>query len=166
MVALQAGAHMVNDITGFRHDPPMARVVAGWRVPAVVMHNQRGRSFHDVIGDIREGFEESLALADDAAVEREQIILDPGFGFGWTPAQSLEMLRRLAELGSFGLPLLVGTSRKSAIGAVLDLPEDERTWGTAASVAIAIAHGADIVRVHDVTEMAQVCKVADAIVRG
>ena len=166
MAALQAGAHMVNDVTGFRGDPPMARVVAGWRVPAVVMHNQRGRAFHDVIGDIRDGFEESLALADDAEVERSQIILDPGFGFGWTPAQSLEMIRRLGELRDLGLPLMVGTSRKSAIGAVLDLPEDERAWGTAATVAIAIANGADIVRVHDVAEMTQVRKVADAIVRA
>jgi dihydropteroate synthase len=166
MAALQAGADMVNDVTGFRHDPPMARVVAGWRVPAVVMHNQRGREFHDVIGDIRDGFEESLALAQDAEVTREQIILDPGFGFGWTPAQSFEIIRRLGELRDFGLPLLIGSSRKSAIGSVLDLPEDERAWGTAASVALAIANGADIVRVHDVAEMAQVRKVADAIVRG
>ena len=166
MAALQAGADMVNDITGFRHDPPMARVIAGWRVPAVVMHNQRGRPFHDVIGDIRAGFEESLALAHDAEVERQRLILDPGFGFGWTPEQSLEMVRRLRELRDFGLPLLAGTSRKSAIGAVLDLPEDERAWGTAATIALAIANGADIVRVHDVAEMVQVCKVADAIVRG
>jgi dihydropteroate synthase len=157
---------MVNDITGFRHDPPMARVVAGWRAPAVVMHNQRGRSFHDVIGDIRAGFEESLALAHDAGVAREQIVLDPGFGFGWTPAQSLEIIRRLAELRDFGLPLLVGSSRKSAIGAVLDLPEDQRAWGTAASVALAIANGTDLVRVHDVAAMVQVRKVADAIVRA
>jgi len=166
MAALQAGAHMINDVTGFRHDPPMARVVAGWRVPAVVMHNQRGRPFHDVIGDIRAGFEESLALSQDAEVEREQLILDPGFGFGWTPGQSFEILRRLGELRDLGLPLLVGSSRKSAIGSVLDLPEDQRVWGTAASVAIAIANGADIVRVHDVVEMVQVRKIADAIVRG
>ncbi len=166
MAALQAGAHMVNDVTGFRHDPPMARVVGGWRVPAVVMHNQRGRPFHDVIGDIRAGFEESLALAHDAEVAREQIILDPGYGFGWTHPQSLEIIRRLSELRDFGLPLLIGTSRKSSIGAVLDLPEDQRAWGTAATVALSIANGADIVRVHDVAEMVQVRKVADAVVRG
>lgn len=166
MAALQAGAHMVNDITGFRHDPPMARLVAGWRVPAVVMHNQRGRPFHDVIGDIRAGFKESLALADDAGVTREQIILDPGFGFGWTPAQSFETIRRLGELRDFGLPLIMGSSRKSAIGSVLGLPEDQRVWGTAATVALSIANGADIVRVHDVAEMVQVRKIADAIVRG
>jgi dihydropteroate synthase len=164
--ALQAGANMVNDIAGFRRDPAMARLVAGWRVPAVIMHNQRGRRFTEVIGDITGGFRESLALADDAEVKRERIILDPGFGFGWSADQNFEMLRRLRELQGFGLPLLVGTSRKSSIGAVLDLPEDQRSWGTAASVAIAIANGADIVRVHDVAEMVQVCKIADAIVRG
>jgi dihydropteroate synthase len=164
--ALMAGAHMVNDVTGFRKDPSMARVVAGFEVPAVVMHNQRGRQFQDVIGDIAAGFEESLKLADDAEVERTQLILDPGFGFGWTVPQNFEMLRRMGELRRFGLPLLMGTSRKSSIGAVLDLREDERGWGTAATVALAIANGADIVRVHDVAEMLQVVKIADATVRG
>jgi dihydropteroate synthase len=164
--ALMAGAHMVNDVTGFRKDPSMARTVAGFEVPAVVMHNQRGRDFHDVVGDISAGFEESLKLADDAEVERTQLILDPGFGFGWTVPQNFEMLRRLGELRRFGLPLLMGTSRKSSIGAVLDLPEDQREWGTAATVALAVAYGADIVRVHDVAGMLQVVKIADATVRG
>ena len=144
----------------------MARTVAGFEVPAVVMHNQRGRAFHDVIGDIAVGFDESLRLADDAEVERTQLILDPGFGFGWTVPQNFEMLRRMGELRRFGLPLLMGTSRKSSIGTVLDLPEDQREWGTAATVALAIANGADIVRVHDVAEMLQVVKIADATVRG
>jgi dihydropteroate synthase len=173
--ALQAGAHMVNDVYGLRRDPAIPRLVAGWDVPAVVMHNQRGRAFHEVIADIRAGFEESLALADDAGVKREQLILDPGFGFGWVAAserekniaRDTEILRRLGELRDFGLPILVGTSRKSSLGAVLDKPEpDERLWGTAATIAIAIANGADIVRVHDVAEMAQVCRMTDAIVRA
>ena len=164
--ALMAGAHMVNDITGFRKEPAMARTVASFEVPAVVMHNQRGRNFTDVMGDIRAGFEESLALAHDAEVERSRLILDPGFGFGWTVPQNFEMLRRLGELRNFGLPLLMGTSRKSSVGAVLGLPEDQRGWGTAATVALAIANGADIVRVHDVAEMLQVVKIADATVRG
>lgn len=164
--ALLSGAHLVNDVTGLHGDPAMAPLIAEHGVPAVAMHNQRGRRFHDVVADIRAGFGESLALAADAGIERSRLILDPGFGFGWTAAQSLEMLRRLADLRDFGLPLLVGTSRKSAIAAVLDLPEHERAWGTAATVAIAIANGADIVRVHDVAEMVQVRKVADAIVRG
>jgi dihydropteroate synthase len=164
--ALRAGAHMVNDIMGLRRDPAMPRLVAAWEVPVVVMHNQRGRDFHDVIGDIHAGFEESLALAADAGAMREQLILDPGFGFGWSAGQNFEMLRRLGELASFELPILVGTSRKSTIGAVLDLPPDERLWGTAATIAIAIANGADIVRVHDVAEMRQVARITDAIYRS
>lgn len=164
--ALRAGANMVNDIWGLRHDPAMPRLVAAWGVPAVAMHNQRGRAFHDVIGDVRAGFEETLALADDAGLPRDRIILDPGFGFGWTPAQNLEMLRRLSELRDMGLPLLVGTSRKSTLGTVLELPEDQREWGTAATVALAIASGADIVRVHNVAAMAQVARMTDAVVRA
>jgi dihydropteroate synthase len=157
---------MLNDVWGLRHDPQMPGVVARFGVPAVVMHNQRGRPFHDVIGDIRDGLEASIALATAAGVPRERLIIDPGFGFGWKEEHNLEMLRRLGELKALGLPLLVGTSRKSTIGAVLGLPVEERLLGTAASVALAIANGADIVRVHDVKEMLQVCRVADAVVRG
>ena len=164
--ALEAGAVMVNDVWGFRYDPEMAGVVARFGVPAVVMHNQRGRPFRDVIVDIREGLETSIAMAVDAGVPRERLIVDPGFGFGWKEQYNLEMLRRLGELKAMGLPILVGTSRKSTIGAVLGLPVEERLFGTAASVALAIANGADIVRVHDVREMLQVSRVADAIVRG
>lgn len=164
--ALEAGAHMVNDIWGFRHGPQTAKVAAEFGVPAVLMHNQRGREFHDVIGDIRAGLEASIALAEGASIPRRRLIVDPGFGFGWTEAQNLEMLRRLRDLRALGLPLLVGTSRKSTIGAVLDLPVEERLLGTAATVALAIAGGADIVRVHDVGEMVQVCRMADAVVRG
>ena len=164
--ALKAGAHLVNDIWGFRHDPAMAPLVAELGVPAVIMHNQRGREFHDVIGDIRAGLEVSLNLAEKAGVPRRRLIIDPGFGFGWTEEHNLEMLRRLGELRELGLPILIGTSRKSTIGAVLGgVPPEERLMGTAASVAIAIARGADIVRVHDVAEMVQVCRVADAVVR-
>ena len=163
--ALEAGAHLVNDIWGFRHDPGMAPLVARYGIPAVLMHNQRGRQFHDVIADIREGLEASLSLAAEAGIPRERLILDPGFGFGWSEEQNLEMLRRLGELKGLGCPLLVGTSRKSTIGAVLGLPVEERLLGTAATVAIAIAHGADIVRVHDVAAMVQVCRMTDAIVR-
>jgi len=163
--ALTAGAHLLNDVSGLRHDPEMAAVPARFGVPAVVMHNQRGRPFRDVIGDIRSGLEASIDLAAAAGVPRERLIIDPGFGFGWTPEQNLEILRRLGELRDIGLPILVGTSRKSTIGAVLDLPVEERLMGTAATVAIAIARGADIVRVHDVKEMVQVCRMADAVVR-
>jgi len=163
--ALEAGGHLVNDIWGFRRDSAMASLAARFGVPAVLMHNQRGRRFRDVIGDIRAGFEASLALAEAAGIPRQRLILDPGFGFGWTEEQNLEMLRRLGELKALGCPLLVGTSRKSTIGAVLGLPVEERLLGTAATVAIAIAQGADIVRVHDVAAMVQVCRMTDAIVR-
>lgn len=163
---LEAGAHMVNDIWGFRYDPDMARLVAEFGVPAVVMHNQRGREFRDVIGDIRAGLEVSVAIAGRAGVPAERLLVDPGFGFGWTEVQNLEMLRRLGELRELGLPILIGTSRKSTIGAVLGLPVEERLMGTAATTTLAIASGADIVRVHDVREIVQVCRMADAVVRG
>ena len=165
--ALEAGAHMINDVHGFRREPEMAKVAAEFGVPAVAMHNQRGWDFHDTIGDIVAGLLESLRIAREQGLPEERVIVDPGFGFGWTVEQNLEMLRRLPELRVLGRPILVGTSRKSAIGAILgDLPVEERLEGTAATVALAIAGGADIVRVHDVQEMARVVKVADAIVRG
>jgi dihydropteroate synthase len=129
------------------------------------MHNQRGRESGDVMGDIRAGLEASITIAEHAGLARERLIVDPGFGFGWTVDQNLEMLRRLGELHSLGLPILAGTSRKSTIGAVLGLPEQERIWGTAATVALAIANGADIVRVHDVAQVAQVARMTDAVVR-
>jgi len=164
--ALRAGADIVNDIHGLRADPAMAETVARYGAALVAMHNQRGREFHDVVGDIRAGFSESLGLAEAAGIDLGRIVLDPGFGFGWTPEQNLEMLRRLPELWDVEMPLLVGTSRKSTIGLVLDAPVEERFEGTAASIAASIAAGADIVRVHDVREMVRVARVTDAIVRG
>ena len=165
--ALAAGAHMLNDVMGLRRDPALARVVAEARVPVVVMHNQRGRAPGDVIASILEGLRESLRAADEAGIARERLIVDPGFGFGWTPERNMEMLRRLRELEVLGAPILVGTSRKSTLGIALGgAPVEHRVFGTAATVALAIANGADIVRVHDVAEMAQVARVADAVVRG
>lgn len=170
--ALDAGAAMINDIWGFRRADGLARIAAEAGVPAVIMHNQRGRASSDlirddVIGDIISGLRESVNIAATIGLDASMLIADPGFGFGWRPEQNLEMLRRLGELRALGLPLLVGTSRKSTIGAVLgDAPVEERVFGTAASVAIAIANGADIVRVHDVAAMKQVALVTDAIVRG
>jgi dihydropteroate synthase len=167
--AIAAGAHMLNDIWGFRHEGDgerLARLAAASGLPAVVMHNQRGRPFHDVVGDLLAGFRESLRIARETGVPEERLIIDPGFCFGWDEKQNLEMLRRLAELRILGRPVLIGTSRKSTIGKVLDLPAEERLEGTAATVAIAIAHGADIVRVHDVKAMVRVARMTDAIVRG
>ncbi len=166
--ALAAGAHLLNDIYGFRGDPALARVASVAGVPVVLMHNQRGRSCDgDVITCALDGLRASMDAARAAGVPDDRLILDPGFGFGWTPAQNIELLRRLGELRGLGRPLLIGTSRKSTIGAVLGgAPAGERLFGTAATVALSVAGGADIVRVHDVAAMKQVMLVADAIVRG
>jgi len=165
--AIEAGAALVNDVYGFRREPRLAVVAAEAGVPAVAMHYQRGREFKDTIGNVIEGWLESLRIAREAGLSEEQVILDPGFNFGWTNEQALEMLRRMGELRVMGRPLLVGTSRKSTIGVVLGgLPVEERLEGTAATVAAAIMGGADIVRVHDVKEMSRVARVADAVVRG
>ncbi|MDP9180368.1 MAG: dihydropteroate synthase [Chloroflexota bacterium] len=165
--AIEAGAALVNDVHGFLREPDIARVATQAGVPAVAMYYHRGRVFKDTIGNVVEGLLESLAVAREHGLPEERIIIDPGFNFGWTDDQALEMLRRLGELRVLGRPVLIGTSRKSTIGNVLGgLPVAERLEGTAATVAIAIANGADIVRVHDVKEMARVAKMADAIARG
>jgi dihydropteroate synthase len=165
--AIAAGAALVNDVHGFRREPQIARVAAEAGVPAVAMHYQRNREFKDTIGNVIEGLLESLRIARDQGLSEDQVIIDPGFNFGWTEEQALEMLRRLRELRVLRRPLLVGTSRKSTIGIVLGgLPVEDRLEGTAATVAVSIANGADIVRVHDVREMARVAKMTDAIVRG
>jgi dihydropteroate synthase len=164
--ALAEGADMVNDIHGMQFDPAMAGEVAAAGAAIVVMHNQRGRRFHDVIHDIRSGFERTLCIAAKAGIDDSRVILDPGFGFGWKHARNFEMIRRLPELWDLGYPLLLGPSRKSTLGALLGLPVDQRIEGTGATVALAIAGGADIVRVHDVAEIARVVRVSDAIVRA
>ncbi len=164
--ALEAGAQMVNNVHGLRRDPEVAAVAAEFGVPAIAMYNHRGREFRDTIGNIVEGLVESLRIARDKGLAEERVIVDPGFNFGWTEEQALEMLRRLGELRVLGRPILIGTSRKSTIGKVLDLPVGERLEGTAATVAASIVNGADIVRVHDVKEMARVARMTDAIVRG
>ena len=163
--ALGAGAAMVNDVTGLKGDPDMARVVAAVGVPVVLMHNQPLQPGSGLIAEILRGLGQSLEIARRAGIREDRIIVDPGIGFHKNPAQNLELLRRLHELSRLGLPLLVGPSRKSFIGRTLDLPVEERLEGTAAAVALAIAAGADLVRVHDVRAMVRVARMADAIVR-
>ena len=163
--ALAAGAVIVNDVWGLKADPEIAAVAAEAGGGLVLMHNQTTRVYDDFIPDLIDSLRQSGELARQRGVGLGSIILDPGFGFGKTPDHNLEALRRLKELRFLGFPLLVGTSRKSTIGMVLDLPVEERLEGTAATVAIAIAGGADIVRVHDVREMVRVCRMTDAIVR-
>ena len=164
--AIESGAGMINDVWGFTRDPDMARVAAESGVPAVLMHNQGHTRYRDVVNDVLARLGQLRDAALSAGVSPEQIILDPGIGFGKTAHHNLEVLRRLDEFSALGRPLLVGASRKSTIGYVLDLPVEDRVEGTAATVAVSIVGGADIVRVHDVKEMARVAKMTDAIVRG
>ena len=164
--AIKAGAALLNDVWGLKYDPAIAAVAAETGTPLILMHNQPGREYQNLLPDIFASLRQSVAQAMAAGVARDKIILDPGIGFGKTAEDNLEILRRLREFRSLGLPLLLGTSRKSTIGLVLDLPVEQRLAGTAATVALSIAGGADIVRVHDVREMAQVCRMSDAIVRG
>jgi dihydropteroate synthase len=161
--AIAAGAVLVNDVWGFRRDPLMAATVAAAGVPVVLMHNKPGGGYLDLIGEISDSLRESVELARAAGITDDRIILDPGIGFGKTREENLEIIRRLPELRQLGFPLLIGPSRKSFIGKTLDLPAGERLEGTAAAVALSIAGGADIVRVHDVKAMVRVARMADAI---
>jgi dihydropteroate synthase len=167
--ALQAGARVVNDVWGARRDGDTARAAAAAGAHLVVMHNAERSDYPDgVVEAVIAGLRDSVAIAGELGVAEDRLIVDPGIGFAKTPAQSVELLHRLGEIKSaLGLPLLVGTSRKRFIGELLGgAPPDERVEGTAATVALAIAAGADIVRVHDVEAIARTIRVADAIVRG
>jgi len=164
--ALANGADCLNDVWGLQRDPDLAGVAAKARVPVVVMHNQIGTEYRDLIGDILGFLRRSIDLAAAAGIPTTEIIVDPGIGFGKTREQNLEVLRDLQELRCLGRPVLLGASRKSTIGLTLDLPVNERVFGTAATVALGIAKGADIIRVHDAKEMQQVARMSDAIVRG
>ncbi len=164
--ALESGANMLNDIWGLKFDPRLADLAAEKRVPLILMHNQKGTSYVDLVPEVIDSLRQSLELALGRGVPIENLIIDPGIGFGKTPEHNLMILRRLDEFEVLGRPILLGTSRKSVIGKVLGLPPDERIEGTAATVAIGIAKGADIVRVHDVAQMVRVCRMSDAIGRG
>ncbi|MEX1248744.1 MAG: dihydropteroate synthase [Anaerolineales bacterium] len=179
--ALDAGAHMVNDVWGLRADPGLSPLVAERGVPIILMHNRSnpanaelreklggryvGVEYANLIEDIKKELTASVSMARRAGIPDERIILDPGIGFGKTVEQNLELLNRCGEIRELGYPLLVGPSRKSFIGYTLDLPPERRVEGSAAAVAIAIARGADLVRVHDVEQIARVVKMTDAIVR-
>jgi dihydropteroate synthase len=170
--AIDAGAAIVNDISGLQYDPPLARVVAERGAALVLMHNgfraedgthssSEASHLSDIIRDLRAQIE----AASEAGVQMDRLIVDPGVGFGKSVSQNLEILDRLREFKSLGLPILIGPSRKGFISRTLDVPVNEREEGTAAAVALGIANGADLVRVHDVKGMARVAKMTDAIVR-
>ena len=179
--ALDAGADMINDVWGLKADPEIGPLAAARRVPVILMHNRSnpksaevrerlggryvGIEYDDLIEDIKTELMESVELAHQAGIPDEHIILDTGIGFGKTVEQNLELLRRTGEVRALGYPIMVGPSRKSFIGYTLDLPPDQRDEGTAATVAVAISHGADIVRVHNVSMMVRVAKMMDAIER-
>ena len=181
--ALDAGADLVNDVWGLRQpgggwNEPLAELVATRNVPIVLMHNRRADpvssslgghyqavEYTDLLGEIMRDLRESIAFAMARGIRRERIIVDPGIGFGKTPSQNVELLRQLSQLRSLGLPILLGTSRKSFIGRALNLGPQERAEGTAATVALGIQSGADLVRVHDVATIVRVARMADVIVR-
>nr|WP_246088838.1 dihydropteroate synthase [Phreatobacter stygius] len=162
--ALGQGAALVNDVWGLQRDPDMAHVVADHGVPVIVMHNRDGADpAIDIMADIEAFFHRSLAIADKAGIRRDRIVLDPGIGFGKTPAQSIETLGKLDRLKPFGLPMLVGASRKRFIDSVSPAPPDQRIGGSLAAHLIAMQAGAAIIRAHDVAETLQALKVAQAI---
>jgi dihydropteroate synthase len=165
---INAGAVIINDIWGLRGDPAMVDVLAAHpHVALVAMHNQRGTAYGDIMEDICAALRESLRIAQARGVAGERIIVDPGFGFGKTPAQNLELMRRLRELRGLGRPILLGPSRKHTIGAILGgLPPEDRVEGTLALLALAVDAGVNVVRVHDVAAAVRAVRVADAVVRG
>lgn len=163
---LKNGAHIINDIWGLQRDLNMAKVAAKYEVPVVIMHNQDGTDYKNMVEDIKDFFKKSIDIALKAGIEDDMIILDPGIGFGKTSEQNIELMGQLDELKSLGYPILLGTSRKSMIGKILDLPPKERMEGTLATTVLGIAQGVDIVRVHDVGENLRAAKVTDAVMRG
>jgi dihydropteroate synthase len=171
--ALDSGASMVNDISGLRFDPGMKKVIAEYDVPVVLMHiqgtpknMQESPKYENLLEDIKSYLNESISTAAEAGIKEDRIIIDPGIGFGKTLEDNLKILKNLNEFTELGRPVMIGVSRKSFIGKILDLPTDERLEGSLASMAVAIMNGANILRVHDVKESKRVAKLVDAILKS
>jgi len=162
--AVQAGAHIINDVWGGKMDPAMPKIVADLNVPYIIMHNRKEKTYASFMRDAINDLYESIQLAKNAGVRDENIILDPGIGFVKDLTLNLEMMRNLDTIVALGYPVLLGTSRKSMIGAVLDLPPSERLEGTGATVCYGIQKGCQMMRVHDVKEIARMAKMMDALV--
>ncbi|MFB1083442.1 dihydropteroate synthase [Jeotgalibacillus sp. JSM ZJ347] len=162
--AVKAGAHMINDIWGAKYDPAIAEVAAKHNVPIILMHNREKRDYEHFMTDVVRDLEESIAIAKSAGVTDEQIILDPGVGFAKSFEQNIEATREVDRIVSMGYPVLLGTSRKSMIGNILDLPSEERTEGTGATVCYGVQKGCQIVRVHDVKEIVRMTRVMDVLI--
>jgi dihydropteroate synthase len=163
--AIKAGAHIINDIWGAKADPNMAYVAADLQVPIILMHNREGKLYEAFMRDALHDLYESIAIVKKAGVKDENILLDPGIGFAKSVEQNLEMMRNLDTLVALGYPVLLATSRKSTIGHVLDLPPSERVEGTIATNCFGIQQGCQLVRVHDVKEMARAAKMMDALMQ-
>ncbi|WP_202081482.1 dihydropteroate synthase [Caldalkalibacillus salinus] len=161
--ALNAGAHIINDVWGAKQDTNMANVAAKSGAPIILMHNRTNRQYTDLIENIKEDLLQSASIAKEAGVQAHQIILDPGIGFAKTWEDNLVVMKHLDRLTDLGYPMLLGTSRKSMIGQVLDLPTDDRVEGTIATACLGVQLGCDIVRVHDVKEVARAVKMMDAM---
>ncbi|HEY3425925.1 MAG TPA: dihydropteroate synthase [Negativicutes bacterium] len=165
--ALKMGAHMINDVWGLQQDPAMAAIVAKYGVPVFVMHNQEGTHYErDIMAHICSFLRDSIAIGVKAGIHPDNIIIDPGIGFGKTPTQNIAVMARLEELKSLGCPILLATSRKRFIGEVLNLPVEDRVEGTGATIALGIMKGSHIIRVHDVKPLARIAKMTDAMIRG
>ena len=164
--ALAAGATLLNDIWGVGPDPAIAELAASAGVPLIVMHNREEAKYDDVVGEVVDDLRAALERAERLGIAPEHLIVDPGIGFGKTADHNVLLLNHLDALTALGRPILLGTSRKSTIGRILDLPADERLEGTLATTALGVASGVDIVRVHDVRANVRAARVADAIVRG
>jgi dihydropteroate synthase len=164
--ALDAGAHLLNDIWGVAEDDAMSRLAAQRQVPIVLMHNRAEPRYRNLVAEVVADLQRALDRALDAGVPWDHLVVDPGFGFGKTPDHNLALLAELEALAVLGRPVLLGTSRKSTLGKVLDLPADQRVEATVATTVLAIAAGVDIVRVHDVRQNVRAARTADAVVRG
>lgn len=163
--SLQAGAHLINDIWGLKKDPQMAVVAAQFGCPVILMHNRTDRDYHDLLEDVVTDLQGSIEIALNAGIRPDHIILDPGIGFAKDYHDNLVVMRSLDRLASLGYPLLLGTSRKRFIRTALDVSVEEAVFGTAATVALGIAQGCQIVRVHDVKEIRQTVRMCDAVLQ-
>lgn len=164
--AIEAGADIINDIWGFKKDKNMAKLCAEKNVPCILMHNRDNAEYTDIMKDIKEDLIESINIALDAGVKRENIILDPGIGFAKSLEENLKVMNNIEKIKELGFPILLGTSRKSMIGLTLNLPKDERLEGTLATTVLGITKGCEFIRVHDIKENKRVCVMTDSILKS
>ncbi|MBE6054731.1 MAG: dihydropteroate synthase [Clostridium sartagoforme] len=164
--AIKAGADIINDVWGLKKDINMAKVIAKYNVPCIIMHNRENKPYTNLMKNILDDLIDSINIALDAGIKRDKIILDPGIGFAKTYEENLEVINNVEKIAKLGFPILLATSRKSVIGLTLDLPVDKRVEGTIATTVIGIMKGCNIVRVHDVLENKRACVMTDKIIKS